>query len=174
MDSYCALMKKTIPYSQDCLEYLTRIAKASKKIQQTISFTKDYQELGMNNPLWQDIGKIARMAAVDLLPETVDLVVRSENHEIFADPMLILVFYNLFENVKRNWEKATKITIGFVEEGKSGNVIVEDNGIGIPANSKDHILERGFCAHAGFGLFPIREILAITCLSIKETVGLGK
>ncbi len=95
VDSYGSLLKKTIQDNQAGLDYLTRIAKASKKIQQTISFTKDYQELGMNDPLWQDISKIAHMAAVDLLPESVDLVISSENHEIFADPMLMLAFYAL-------------------------------------------------------------------------------
>ena len=128
----------------------------------------------MDDLLWQGVGKIARMASVDLFPKSVNLVVTAENHEIFADPMLMLVFYNLFENVERHWEKATKITVEFIEEKKSEKLIVEDNGIGIPADIKEHIFERGFGSHTGFGLFLIREILAITGLSITETGAEGK
>jgi signal transduction histidine kinase len=70
--------------------------------------------------------------------------------------------------------KATTITIEFIEEEKSGKVIVEDDGIGIPANIKEQIFERGFGSHTGFGLFLIREIISITGLSIVENGIEGK
>jgi signal transduction histidine kinase len=56
----------------------------------------------------------------------------------------------------------------------AGKLIVEDNGSGIPAILKKQIFERGFGKNTGFGLFLIREILAITGLSIEETGTEGK
>jgi signal transduction histidine kinase len=86
----------------------------------------------------------------------------------------MLVLYNLFENAIRHGVKVTEITIHFNEEESSGMLIVEDNGIGIPAPIKERIFERGFGTNTGFGLYLIRQILPITGLSIRETGIEGK
>jgi PAS domain S-box-containing protein len=154
--------------------YSQKVASAAKRISTMILFTKEYEQLGVEGPVWQDIGKIAKMAAVDLLPENVDLNVNTGSYEIFADPMFMLVLYNLFENAIRHGVKVTEITIHFNEEESSGMLIVEDNGIGIPAPIKERIFERGFGTNTGFGLYLIRQILPITGLSIRETGIEGK
>lgn len=174
VNAYCAQSEKIMQDNKKGLDFLVHIQKAANKIQQTISFTKDYEELGMNDPVWQNVGKIAHMAAVDLLFESIVLKVTTEKYEIFADPMLMLVFYNLFENVNRHGVKATEITVAFIEEENAGTLIIEDDGIGIPADLKERIFERKFGTNTGFGLFLIREILAITGLSITETGTAGK
>jgi len=48
-------------------------------------------------------------------------------------------------------------------------ITVEDNGIGIPLDEKQKIFLKGFGKHTGFGLFLVREILAITGITIHET-----
>jgi signal transduction histidine kinase len=53
--------------------------------------------------------------------------------------------------------------------GTSGLLIIEDNGIGIPADLKEQIFERGYGKNTGLGLFLIREILSINGASITET-----
>ena len=55
------------------------------------------------------------------------------------------------------------------------DLIVEDNGVGIPADAKEKIFRREYFKHTGFGLFLTREILAITGFSIREngTPGTG-
>jgi hypothetical protein len=40
---------------------------------------------------------------------------------------------------------------------------------GTPPSLKETIFEKGFGKHTGFGLFLVREILAITGISIRET-----
>jgi PAS domain S-box-containing protein len=67
--------------------YSQKVAAAAQRISTMILFTKEYEQLGVEGPVWQDIGKLAKMAAVDLLPENVELKVNTENYEIFADPM---------------------------------------------------------------------------------------
>ena len=56
-----------------------------------------------------------------------------------------------------------------MESADGLEIIIKDNGIGIPADEKERIFERGFSEHNGYDLFLAREILAITGLSIKET-----
>lgn len=169
VNSYCSLTEKIVPDNLKALEYLSQIMKASENIQKSISFTKDYEELGLNAPVWQDIEKIAKMAAADLVTEKIRFVVNTGNTEIFADPMLMLVFYNLFENANYHGGHVSEIAIHFTEQEKAGTLIIKDNGTGIPDHLKERIFERGFGKNSGFGLFLIREILAITGLSITET-----
>ena len=48
-------------------------------------------------------------------------------------------------------------------------LVIEDDGVGIPARDKSRIFERGFGKNTGLGLFLVKEILAITGISIRET-----
>ena len=45
----------------------------------------------------------------------------------------------------------------------------EDNGTGIEESEKEKIFERGYGKNTGFGLFLVREVLALTGITITET-----
>jgi len=53
-------------------------------------------------------------------------------------------------------------------------IACEDDGIGIGAGEKEMIFERGYGKNTSFDLFLIREILAITGMTIRETREPGK
>jgi len=54
-------------------------------------------------------------------------------------------------------------------ESDAGLVITyRDNGVGITAEDKKKLFQRGFGKHTGLGLFLSREILAITGITITE------
>jgi PAS domain S-box-containing protein len=170
---YLSLLEKT---QHDLIfdKYLGKVRTAAGRISALIQFTKDYEQLGLNTPVWQEIEKISKMAAVDLLPASINLIVNTGQYEVFADPMFMLVLYNLFENANRHGVHATEIAMNFIEEGNKGRLIIEDNGIGVPLALKEKIFEKGFGSNTGFGLYLSREILPITGLSIVETGIEGK
>lgn len=169
LNAFCDLIEVNIESDSVSAQYLAYLRQCSEKISQHISFTREYQYLGDNPPIWQNIGTIAIIAAADFLPDTIVLTIEADDIEIFADPMLMLVFYNLFDNAIRYGEKITSITIRFSEDKNIGTLIVEDNGIGISADMKEDIFEKGVGQNTGLGLFFAREVLAITGLSIRET-----
>ena len=68
----------------------------------------------------------------------------------------------------------TEIRISLQQTGSSGLLIVENNGVGIPAADKEKIFERGYGKGTGWGLFLAREILAVTGMTITETGEPGK
>jgi signal transduction histidine kinase len=103
---------------------------------------------------------------------TLDLF--SRDLEIFADPWLKKVFFNLIDNTLRYAEHVTKITVSYRESEDGLDILFEDNGIGIPVDEKEKIFERGYGKNIGYGLFMAREILAITGLTIQETGEPGK
>lgn len=157
-----ALMKKTDP---EVTDYLSRIESAARIISDQIEFTRTYQELGVHSPEWFRIDELVEKTAV----EYVKFLNTCRRYQVFADPMFERVFFNLFDNALRHGERVTEITIRCAHMPEGLLLTVEDNGIGIPEEAKEKIFEEGYGSHTGFGLFLVREILAITGISIRET-----
>jgi signal transduction histidine kinase len=93
---------------------------------------------------------------------------------VFADQLIVRVFFNLMDNAVRYGGKIT--TIRFSADNRNGDVVIvcEDDGNGVPSGEKEMIFERGFGKNTGLGLFLSREILAITGITITETGEPGK
>ncbi|MBN1195681.1 MAG: PAS domain S-box protein [Methanomicrobiaceae archaeon] len=149
---------------------LAKIDDAVRRIVSQIEFARTYQELGVKAPAWFSIGDI--VATAD--GKGVRFSCTCDGIAVFADPMLQRVFSNLFDNAIRHGEHTTTITVRCEPAGDGLAVIVEDDGIGIPAGEKEKIFERGYGKHTGLGLFLTREILAITGITIAETGEFGK
>jgi PAS domain S-box-containing protein len=157
-----------------CRDYLKKAEEAAVAIKKQIEFTRDYKNMGLEKADWQNVIATLQQSIknVDLKGVTLDLF--SRDLEIFADPWLKKVFYNLIDNTLRYAEHVTKITVSYRESDDGLDILFEDNGIGIPFDEKEKIFERGYGKNIGYGLFMAREILAITQLSIKETGEPGK
>jgi PAS domain S-box-containing protein len=142
--------------------YLSKIDEGIGTIHRQIEFMKQYQELGVHSPGWFRLdGIIAKVGGKGV-------VFSAGNIEIFADPMLEKVFFNLFDNARRHGERVTEIRVRCEQPDDGLVIIVEDNGVGIPAEEKERIFEKGFGKNSGLGLFLAREILSITGLTIRE------
>jgi len=53
-------------------------------------------------------------------------------------------------------------------------IVYEDDGVGIPPEEKEKIFRKGFGKHTGLGMFLIKEILAITGMTIREVGTYGQ
>ena len=145
--------------------YLEKMSIAAETIHRQIEFTRDYQDLGVRGPEWQRISDAIRAATAGGLPITDE----TDGLAIYADPMLVKVFSNLMDNTVRHGESATRVRVRYrPEENGDLTLVWEDNGVGVPAGEKERIFNRGFGKNTGFGLFLIREILAITGITIAE------
>jgi PAS domain S-box-containing protein len=155
-------------------EYLKKAEESAVAIKQQIEFTRDYKNMGLEKADWQKVIPTLQQSVknVDLHGVTLDLF--SRDLEIFADPWLKKVFFNLIDNTLRYAEHVTKITVSYRESEDGLDILFEDNGIGIPVDKKEKIFERGYGKNIGYGLFMAREILAITGLTIQETGEPGK
>ncbi len=161
-----AKMKKPDPV---VVELLEKIDMVGSTIARQIEFTKAYQELGKHSPGWHRIREIVTQHKT----EGISLSCTCEA-EVFADPMLEKVFFNLIENAARHGERVTTIIVSCRDDPDGLVIFVEDNGAGVPPGLKEKIFEKGFGKHTGFGLFLAREILAITGITIHETGEHGK
>jgi PAS domain S-box-containing protein len=151
------------------LDYIERSEKASRNIDHQISFTRDYQDMGVKAPSWQNVKKSILNAKGALPMGNVTIEIDRPDLEVLADPLFEKVFYNLIDNsLKYGGENLQAIRVGTLDEGDGLTIIYEDNGGGIAENDRPHLFERGFGKHSGFGLFLSREILSITGITIRE------
>jgi PAS domain S-box-containing protein len=151
------------------LEYIRMQSDAMTAILRQIEFTKEYEDLGTTAPQWQHLHRIVMKAVWQLHPRDVSMKDETNGWWVYADPLLERVFYNLFENAIRYGGNITSIHLYPEPAGDSLTLICEDDGVGIPDSEKGRIFERGYGKNTGFGLFLIREILAITGMTIQET-----
>jgi len=156
------------------VNFLLKEEHAANAIRSQILFTRDYQNIGVHSPQWHNVAETVSLALASIDIHSVLINVTIPPVEIYADPLLEKVFYNLIDNSIRHGEHVTEIIIRSEEYTDSLDLIVEDDGIGIPHEEKEHIFRREYFKHTGFGLFLTREILAITNLTVRETGIPGK
>jgi len=169
LNSYIELLCTRAP-DPDCETYLTRIKEASGQITSMIQFTREYEEVGITSAIWQNLHDLVVGAAkgVSLGNVTLENDLPAEV-EVFADPLVVKVFFNLIDNAMRHGGRIRRIRFSCVSRGTSQVIVCEDDGDGVLPNEKEQIFERGFGKNTGFGLAISREILDITGISIKET-----
>ena len=147
-------------------QYVGRMDDTARAIQGLLADTQAYQNLGSHEPRWQDPEKLIRHLKV---PETVALVVDLPSTEIYADPMLEKVFFNLLDNSLRHGMKITRIKVSVRQAGDGLVICWEDDGVGVKTPMKEQIFKRGVGKNTGLGLFLVREILMLTGITIQET-----
>jgi len=164
---YLELMKSAPP--DEVTVYIGKIEELAQTIETQISFTSDYQHMGVLAPMWQRVDHIVQEVSTQSGHFSVDIVSGTGPVEVYADPLLTKVFANLIDNALRHGDHVTRIAISFHQTETGGVIVLEDNGKGVPANLKEKIFARGFGRNTGYGLFLVRAILDITGISIHET-----
>ncbi|MBN1166856.1 MAG: PAS domain S-box protein [Methanospirillaceae archaeon] len=154
--------------------YLEKMILAVHHIQRQIAFTRDYQDIGVHSPIWQDVGGVISSVVRSVDVALIEIENTISGLEVYADPLMEKVFLNLIDNAKRYGEKITLIRFFADREDSMVRIICEDDGAGIPLEYKSKIFNRGYYKHTGFGLNLSREILDITKITIKETGVFGE
>lgn len=166
ISGYHELIKKYMA-SEDGIQFLKKEDNLLKQIDKSLNVAKDYQDLGINPPLWQDVNQVFLFALSHLDTLKISRTIQLDGLEIFADPLLEKVFFNLLESTLRDNGHITSLSLSYQKRETCLELILEDNGAGIAEQDKKNIFERGF--NEGLGLFLAREILSITGMTIQET-----
>jgi PAS domain S-box-containing protein len=174
LNGWLELSRASVDDPDRMLDLINREQKIASIIGQQIDFTTFFDDMGVRPPVWQDLETLIRNSAAALPFKDVQLAVDLPATEIFSDPLLEKVFYNLFDNALRyGGGSMTKIQISAHYDETGLTLAIEDDGAGIPARDKLRLFERGYGRNTGLGLFLVREILAITGLTISETGSIG-
>jgi PAS domain S-box-containing protein len=172
--AYVTLLKEQVPENPEIQRYIDLIEELTYRIEGQISFTRDYENMGVKQPAWQNVRQTVERAGDSLSLDTIDLSVETGTLEVFADPMLEKVFSNLISNSIQHGGGVTRIRISARKRDGGAVILVEDDGTGIPEEMKEDIFCKGVGKHKGYGLFLAREILSITGISIHESGRAGE
>ena len=156
-------------------EYFLKIATAAQRISAMIQFTTEYEQIGINAPIWQSFHTLVETASKQAT--LGQIMLKNDlpaNIEVLADPLIVKVCYNLVDNAVRYGGKITIIRFSLKERNEDQIFVCEDDGDGVLAGDKEKIFTRGFGKNTGLGLALSREILAITGITIRETGEPGK
>ena len=170
---YLGLLEPAIPDEKHAA-YLRNVVEAVSAIERQIEFTRIYQDLGVHGARWQNVEKIIRHVVSQLDLGPIDIRCSVAGLELYADPLLERVFYNLADNAVRYGGTIHEIRVRFEDRDGSSVLVWEDDGTGIPADEKSSVFDRGFGKNTGLGLFLVREILTLTGIAISETGEPGK
>jgi len=169
LNSYVGLLRANTG-SPENADYFSRIDEASGRITSMIRFAREYEEVGVTSAAWQNLYGLVSTAAKDVTFGEVafenDL---PSDVEVFADPLIARVFFNLIDNALRHGGRIKTIRASLGARGKNRDIVFKDDGDGVVPDEKERIFERGFGKNTGFGLAISREILDITGITIKET-----
>ncbi len=161
----------------DILAIVKKARTASESIKRHLEFARDYQNMGTKRPQWIDVQAACRRAATNIEPKGVRVVSELQGLEVFSDPMMEKVFYNLIDNSIKHGQRASKIRFRYSAGPEGMRLIYEDDGVGVPESEKSSIFERSTGdreGRRGYGLYLAREILGITSITISETGEDGK
>ena len=154
---------------EDVREYTSKCRQISEVIHELIIFTRIYEDIGINDPTWQNVRRTIEKAMMDHPDAHLDYDLPKENVFVLADPLFEKVFYTFIDNTLRHGEYATKFSVSYQFPGRDLVIVYKDDGAGVVDIDKTRLFEKGFGNHTGFGLFIAKEILAITQITIKET-----
>ncbi len=149
-------------------EHMEAAKKACRTITEQLQFAGSYQKAGTKNPEWTRVRLEFAGAASVIDMENIKVKEELGDLEVLADPMFERVFLNLLTNTRRHGQKATQVVVEFEPRDDAVAIRYSDDGVGIPADAKEKIFQRGYGADSGLGLFLVREVLSITGMSISE------
>lgn len=167
LQGYITILKKRNEDAKNG-EMLQTVGEITDTILKQIVFTRDFRNVGAEPPRWIPIRQTldALMQTVDL--GSISLAIETGDLEVYADPLIDKVFFNLIDNSLRHGGHVTRIRVSVEQDENTLSLVYEDDGTGIQNEEKELIFNRGFGKNTGYGLFLIREILAITGFTIRE------
>lgn len=168
LSGYLDLMKEP-PQKTQYAMYLSKLKQTVMTISENIEFSQLYENLGIVPPVWQNVDALffSTCAQIDIRKIRVQSDI--SGLEIYADPLLERVFFDMVENSLLYGSGVSVIRLSSKETPEGIVFCIEDNGIGIPTPDKERIFTKGFGKSTGLGLFLAQEILSITGITLKET-----
>jgi len=151
------------------LDFLRRAEASATAIRHQIEFTKEYENLGIRSPAWQELSPVIDEVKDQLEVGPITVIDETGGLSVYADPMFTKVIYNLMDNSLRHGKNVSRIRFSTRISADDCTLIYEDDGVGIPAENKEKIFHRMTRSNVGIGLFLVREILGITGITIVET-----
>lgn len=163
-----------LQYSEDFVEdpqlreFLSKEEAAGQAIQALIEFTRDFQDMLVEDPRWIPVLPMIKSAMIMTDAGNVSIEPGVSTVEVFGSPLMKHVFVTLIKNALDHATGLTRITLTDERDGSDLLLVCEDDGPGIPAAERKALFDRGHGRNRGYSLWLSREILAITGGTLEE------
>jgi signal transduction histidine kinase len=175
LSSYLDLAKNQLAGQDRIIETVQKSVQAVRVVNETIEYSKDYQDIGAKPQKWQKVKMALLLGLSHISIGNIRHSIETENLEIFADPLLEKGCQRLFENSVKHGDHVTLVRVWHTATPDGATIVFEDDGIGIPQEKKEQIFLRGDGTRPSMrSLVFVREILDITGITICENGEPGK
>ncbi len=145
---------------------LARIRTLAGNLARQLTLSATYQDLGTSPPQWMQVQRV--LEALEKPAGEVSLRFWAERLEVYADPLFHDVLIHVVENALRHGKTLQNLVVTYHRADGGLELVIEDDGIGVPAAMKDAIFEYDSGGHSGLGLFICRQILGVTGMTFTE------
>lgn len=168
------LLEDEIPVNEQNNRLKAMIRDALNSISDLILFTRIYEQMGVDKPVWHSISRLINETMKNFSDQPLTVHDLTNGLLVCADPMFDRVIYNLIENSLRHGGRVSRISCDVRIDDTFAMLTYSDDGSGVPAADKEKIFARGYGKNTGLGLFLTREILSLTGIEIREIGTLGE
>ncbi|MFA5348041.1 MAG: ATP-binding protein [Methanoregula sp.] len=154
--------------------FLSRMRVLSVNLIHQLFLTESYKNLGTYPPVWMGVQQTLESVNPPEKTPPVSVRIWTERLEIYADPLCKDVLAHITGNAIGYGITTKNLVITYHETRDGLDLILEDDGIGIPSGKKQQIFEYDTSGNAGIGLFICRQILGVTNMTVTETGMEGK
>lgn len=155
-------------------EFIEHVRTHSWDVARQLFLTESYNKLGTLPPVWMGVQNIFESVQIPSGENPVFVRYWTERLEIYADPLLQKVLTFIAEDSFYSGGDVRNVIVTYHEKSDGLDLIIENDGSGIPADEKQRIFEYDACGHGGIGFFISRQILGVTGITIAETGTEGK
>lgn len=156
------------------LDYLSHQEQAAKAIRSEINLTRDFKDMGIYPPEWQDVSTLITGVATRYAEIPLKISIDLPHVEIYADSQLDHVLDRLLERSLENEDAPREIRVSHRIGDGGFAIIFENDGPGFRPEEKEGIFELRSDGSGSRELFIAREILSLTGITLTENGEFGK
>jgi PAS domain S-box-containing protein len=174
---YSYVIKKKLTDRPDVVEKLEKMEQSVKEVERLLEFAKIYEQLGVEKLVEMNVSRVVDDATGMFSDLSFKVVNDCQGLTVLADSFLEQLIYNLIDNTRKYGQKTTMIRVHYEKAAQNDlNLIIEDDGVGIPLENKEQLFKRGFSTggSTGFGLFLSKNMLEVYGWTIHENGEPGK
>ena len=171
--AYLGRTKKVITDPR-ILDYLNHQEQAAKAIRNEINLTRDFKDMGLHPPEWQNVTAIVTGLKQQYGDDHITITIDLPEVQVYADSQLEQVFSRLIANSRGSPDRTSEIRISHRVRDGIFVIALEDSGPGFSEEEKGRLFELQSDGSGNRELFIAQEILSLTDISLAETGEPGK
>ena len=117
---YGQLLSDKTEKNSQASEYLKKMMDSTVAIEHLITFTRDYEKVGIVSPEWQNVGRVYHKAKVLCSEQGAQYIVDTWDARDICGPDAGTALLILLDNTNRHGSKVTRITL---TEQVSGGIL---------------------------------------------------